>query len=428
TGLVAAHRLVKQGLKVTIVEASPILGGLASSVTLKGMKPVEKYYHFICREDNDLINFIDELNLSHKLSWREGSTSIFVNGKTYHFNTPLDLLNFSPIPFSQRVRFGINIIASEFRKNWKGLDKIAAKPFLINRIGQAAYMAIWDPLLRIKFGEFHEEVSAAWVWHRIHRISRSRTNFFGTNSYGFLEQGCFTLVQRIVQNLIGHDGCSMIINRRVSKILIKNDRVSGLQFENGQTIDADFIISTCSIPNFIKLLDSLGTYGAKLASIRYLDIVCALFELDRSFSNNFWLNVNDPRISFNGLVETTNLNPRTDLKGSHLLYIPYYLTQINPRWSWSDSQYYDDYVMALKLIEPNFNEKWILNFNIFRDANAQAVCKLNFLEVVPEMRTPIKGLYINDSAQYYPEDRTLSASVRLGTSVSEFLIRDLRHS
>ncbi len=44
---------------------------------------------------------------------------------------------------------------------------------------------------------------------------------------------------------------------------------------------------------------------------------------------------------------------------------------------------------------------------------------MGFSEIMPAMGTPIRGLYITDSSQYYPEDRTLSASVKLGSSVAE---------
>ncbi len=424
TGIAAALRLLEQGYRVTVVDASPEVGGLAGSVILDGV-PIDRYYHFICREDRDLIKFVKELGLEDKLSWREAATSYFINGKVYPFNTPVDLLKFYPTPFSQRVRFGIHVAASQFRKSWRGLDKIAAKPWLIGRVGMLAYMTIWDPLLRVKFGEFHEQISAAWIWHRIHRVSRSRSSLFGLNSYGFLEQGCHTLVTRILEKLSGSEKFSLTLNRRVSKILIEHGKARAVVLEDGETIQADSIISTCAIPHFLKLVPSLGLYGANLASIKYLNVVCTIFELDRPFSNNFWLNVNDPRVSFNGIVETTNLNPRDDLQGKNLLYIPYYMNSDNPRWGWMDEAFFNEYISALKVINPEFNDDWIVGRHVFRDVNAQAVCLAGFSEVIPPMRTPIHGLYITDSAQYYPEDRTLSASVRLASSVVKLLTGDL---
>ena len=314
--------------------------------------PIERYYHFICREDHDLIKFINELGLNEKLTWKEASTASFINGKIYPFNTPFDLLNFAPVPFLQRLRFGLHVAVSQFRKSWSGLDKLSAKPWLIKRVGASAYFAIWDPLLRIKFGEYHEQISAAWIWHRIHRVARSRTKPLGLNSYGYLDQGCHTLMQRMIDRLSGSENFRLILNGKASKISIKNRKTEGVILEDGKSISADAVISTCAIPTFIKMVDSLGDYGARLASITYINVVCALFELDRPYSNHFWLNVNDPRMSFNGIVETTNLNPRPDLKGRSLIYVPYYMSSQNPRWGWTDESFFNEYTEALKIINP----------------------------------------------------------------------------
>ena len=66
TGLTAALRLVSKGCSVTVVDSSSSVGGLAGSVMVDGT-PVDRYYHFICREDNDLVKFINELGLKDKL-------------------------------------------------------------------------------------------------------------------------------------------------------------------------------------------------------------------------------------------------------------------------------------------------------------------------------------------------------------------------
>ena len=86
----------------------------------------------------------------------------------------------------------------------------------------SAYFAIWDPLLRIKFGENHEQISAAWIWHRIYRLARSRTKPLGLNSYGYLDQGCHTLMQRMIERLSGSENFRLILNAKVSQISIKN--------------------------------------------------------------------------------------------------------------------------------------------------------------------------------------------------------------
>ena len=62
-GLKAAHVLAKGGLGVTLLEHSRLLGGLAGSFDVQGVR-IERYYHFICQGDDDLVATLDELGLA----------------------------------------------------------------------------------------------------------------------------------------------------------------------------------------------------------------------------------------------------------------------------------------------------------------------------------------------------------------------------
>ncbi len=420
TGLTAAYHLVRRGFRVKIVEASPHVGGLAGSLLVDG-KPVEKYYHFICRGDDDLLNFINELGLADKLHWREASTAFFVNGLTYNFNTPWDLLGFSPIPFNQRLRFGFSAFTAQHRRTWHDLDGVPAKQWLLDQVGSEAYQVIWDPLLRIKFGRFHNEVSAAWIWHRIHRVARSRLNTFGGNSYGYLEQGCSMLIDAIITHLKASGSCDLLTGTQAKRIIIEGSRTQGVAANQEKLFPGRAVISTVAIPNFLKLIPSQGDYSDRLMRIDYLNILCVLLQLKKPISNNFWLNVNDVRIAFNGVVETTNLNPREDLVDNHFAYIPFYLHHTDARWNFDNNRLYQECISALRFIQPAFNEQWVRNWWIFRDDHAQAVCRVGFMDLMPSHKTPVEGLYITDSSQYYPEDRTVSASVGLGRQVADLV-------
>ena len=101
-GLKAAHTLRKGGLDVTLLESGPILGGLASSFDVQGVR-IEKYYHFICRGDDDLVDTLRELGLSGKLHWKSSRMAYFVDGQLYPFLTPLELMRFAPLTLAERV-------------------------------------------------------------------------------------------------------------------------------------------------------------------------------------------------------------------------------------------------------------------------------------------------------------------------------------
>lgn len=418
TGLTAAFRLMQQGFAVTVIEASEHLGGLAGSLAI-GQSMVERYYHFICRGDDDLLSLAEELGLSGHVHWREAKTSFFVKGRTYPFVTPMDLLRFDPIPSTQRIRLGLHAVVSQHRRNWHGLDRIPATDWLIRNVGREAYLAVWDPLLRIKFGRFQEQISAAWIWHRIHRVARSRDGLLKGNTYGYFERGCSMLVDALMDRLTGFPSFRIMRGRIVTSIEVQGSKVVGVKIgSQGQFLPADAVVSTAAIPRFLDIAPAMGEYTARLSDIDYLNVVCMLFELDRPFTDSFWLNINDPAISFNGIVEITNLSPRPDLGGSSLAYIPFYLHEEDPRWTYTDLQLYDEYTTAMQRIRKDFDSSWIRNWWVCRDFHAQAVCRVGFRDAMPDHETPIEGLFITDSSQYYPEDRTVSASIRLGRTVS----------
>jgi protoporphyrinogen oxidase len=425
TGLTAAYHLVRAGFAVTVMEAAQSVGGLAGSLMLHG-KPVEKYYHFICRGDHELVTFVKELGLSDKLYWREAGTSCYIDGHTYAFNTPLDLIKFSAIPFVDRVRFGLHVMVSRYRPGWEDLDGVTAKKWLVERVGPRAYAAIWDPLLRIKFGAFQDHISAAWIWHRIRRVAESREAFLGMNSYGYLEQGCATLLDGILHHLADSDRFRIELGAPVASVAAENGRIAGVvDGRDHRFVPADAVVSTVAIPEFLRLIPPLGSFADKLGSIEYLNIACMLIHLDRPFTTSFWLNVNDARIPLNGIIETTNLNQRRDLDNTHLVYIPYYLHHSDPRWTYSEREFYDECMTALGRVRPDFSPDWVKHWWVSRDRHAQAICSTGFLDVMPSYDTPIQGLFMTDSSQYYPEDRTVSASVRLGREVADAVGRGL---
>jgi hypothetical protein len=43
---------------------------------------------------------------------------------------------------------------------------------------------------------------------------------------------------------------------------------------------------------------------------------------------------------------------------------------------------------------------------------------------MPAHRTSLKGLYVTDCTQFYPEDRTISAAIKQGRKVAAMIIAD----
>ncbi len=421
-GLGCAYFLSAAGCDVDIFEQAPTLGGLAGSFDFDGVR-VEKYYHFICRDDLPLIEMLQRLDLATQLEWRPGQMRFFHSGRMYSFGTPWDLLRFKPLPLWDRLRFGLNIARARSEKVWQRYEGMTAHDWLVGQIGTRAYTAIWEPLLRIKFGPYYDRISASWMWHRIHRIARSRAHLFAREELGFIRGGTDVLIEALARKL-DEARVAVHLSSNVEGITMRDGAVTGLTVA-GEHRAYDTIICTAPLPVLARLLPA-GTepYTAEFAHIEYISVVCLVLKLRHPVTDGFWINVNEPRAPFNGFIEYTNLNPRTDAGAPHLLYVPFYLPPGAARYAQPDDELLADCIEGLRVIQPAFDSDWILGTRVFRDRYAQAICTTHFARRIPSLRSPVGGLYVTDSTQLYPSDRTISGMFGLAQQVAGLVLSE----
>ena len=93
-------------------------------------------------------------------------------------------------------------------------------------------------------------------------------------------------------------------------------------------------------------------------------------------------------------------------------------------YSMSQEELLEEYVPHLKKINPSFERDWIEEYSYHREEAAQPIITANYSAKIPEIRTPIKDLYLANTTQIYPEDRGTNYSVRLGQRVSRMVMED----
>lgn len=421
-GIAAAYDLARAGHAVTVYEAGSRLGGLAGSFDFGGDE-IERFYHFICRPDVALLQMAEEVGLGETIAWRHSPMGYFVDGHEYPFGTPMELLRFSPVSLWDRIRLGLMIVRARLVTRWQTLEHRTAKEWLISLVGERAYSVVWDPLLRVKFGPHHDRVAAPWMWHRIHRVAQSRDGLMAKERMGYFRVGTQMLVDRMI-GLLEDAGVTVRLETPVREVVLEGGRVAGIQTASG--LDAcDAVVSTVAPPLLARVLPAAaGAFRDDLASIEYLGVACMILKLTHPISRNFWLNVNDPAITFNGIIEYTNLNPRPDLNGRRIAYIPFYVETTDPRYTMSNEAMFEEYTTALARVNPAFTREWVVDYRVFRDPYAQAVCPPNFSKRIPPHRAPVPGLYVCDSTQLYPSDRTISGMIGIGRHVATLVSED----
>jgi protoporphyrinogen oxidase len=90
-----------------------------------------------------------------------------------------------------------------------------------------------------------------------------------------------------------------------------------------------------------------------------------------------------------------------------------------PRWSWSDEELITESLACIGRVNPAVTRADLVEARVGRLRHAQPVCGPNFLDRLPPVQTPITGLQIADTCYYYPEDRGIAESVRLGREMAE---------
>lgn len=115
-----------------------------------------------------------------------------------------------------------------------------------------------------------------------------------------------------------------------------------------------------------------------------------------------------------GLVEYTNLRPMD----SHIIYVPFYMPGEHPKFKDSDQVFLEKVKTYLKKINPDLADEDFIDLRASRYRHAQPICQPGFLEYLPPVDLPIKGLWVADTSYYYPEDRGISESIDFGRSIA----------
>jgi protoporphyrinogen oxidase len=411
-GLAAAYRATQLGHEVTILEADRVAGGMAAHFDFGGVS-VERFYHFVCRADAPTFALMEELGIADKMRFVPAATAYFTHGKLYKWSTPWALLTFPHLSLVAKIRYGLQMFLATKRSDWAKLDGMTARQWIESGSGREAYNKLWRSLMDLKFYEYAEDISAAWIWTRVKRIGTSRRSLF-QEELGYIEGGSETLVTTLCHAL-EKAGARLHLGTPAQQVLSENGCVTGV-VAGAEIYPADAVISTVPAPLVPKLVPELPD-GAKAAyaGIPNIGVVCVMLRLEKKVSEYFWVNVVAPDIEIPGFIEFSNLRPL----GSNLVYVPYYMPVTNEKWAWPDDAFVQDAFAALRRVNPELAQTDLLYSAVGRLKHAQPVCGPHFLQTLPPVQTAIAGLQAADTCFYYPEDRGIAESIRIGRQMAE---------
>jgi protoporphyrinogen oxidase len=419
TGLSAAYDLAAAGRKVVLLEKEPTVGGLAGGFEVGGFT-LEKFYHHWFTNDVHVMALIRDIGRADEVVFRPTRTGMYYANTIFRLSTPLDLLKFRALSFPNRIRLGLLALRARRIRDWKKIEHLTAREWLIGLAGPEVFRVVWEPLLVGKFGKYADIVGAVWFWKKLALRGGSRAAD-GREMLAYYKGG-FSELAEALRRRLEEMGVEVRVNSPATGLDVEGGRVTAVRTTDG-AVPARAVLLTQALPLIADLLDPHVSpdFAAGLRRIDYLANICLVLELDRSLSETYWLNVNDPSFPFVGVIEHTNFEPPESYGGRHIVFLSKYLPESDALFRMADDELLDFAVPHLKLMFPDFRREWVKGHHVWRALHSQPIAEPHYSRLIPPERTPLDNVLITSMAQIYPEDRGTNYAIREGRRVAGVL-------
>jgi len=416
SGLAAAYMLAGRH-EVTLLEEKDYLGGMASSYSVDwdGKKySVSKTYHHVLDGDQTTIDFIKEFGLEGKFRKKKVRQGFVFQGGVKGFSSPFEILTF-PISLSDKFRLAKFILFDIKRQDWESLKDVNAREWVTKSAGKRNFEVFFDQLIRNKFHESAENISAPWLGTR---FSKESSSFL--KKFGWLEGGVSHIVDGF-ERRIKEKGGKIIRNAKVLKIRNKKTKEI-LYVDRGKrkSLKTDVVVSAIPPKTFLKLADWVEKdLKERLESIEYLSCICLCVGLGNKPIDRYWVNVLDRDFPFSVFFNHSSLYEDSAPPGKSVFFVTSYLKSSERQWRMNDKEIMKLYTESMDRIIPGFsrNIEW---WKIFRIEFAESVYSMDFVN--PPLSSG--GFYFAGIYRIFPKIRNMASAIESGLEAAERVEKD----
>ena len=419
-GMAAAHDFLKAGHEVTLFEAADTVGGLAAGFKEPHWNwSVERFYHHWFQSDASMLGLIRELGWQDRVLFPRPYTVMYHEGKFYPFDSIPAALLYPGLGYGiNKIRFGLVGLYLRLSNNWKSLEGVTVEAWMRKWAGDKVYEEMWEPMLVGKFGErYAKEVNMAWMWARL----KSRTTRLGTY------QGGFQQFSDDLAAVLRQRGAQIRLSTAVQNIEAQADGLAlSVAGTGGETFDR--VLSTVSPGIMARMAPSLAPdYLQGLLNLKSLGAVVMVLALRRKLSEKgyYWYNLpKKAGFPFLALVEHTNFLPAENYGGDHIVYCGDYLETDHEYFRLSQEELLQRFLPGLARVNPAFSPDWVRKSWLWKTNYAQPVPLLNHSRNIPDLKTPMPGLYFASMSQVYPWDRGTNYAVQVARKAAARILTE----
>jgi protoporphyrinogen oxidase len=258
----------------------------------------------------------------------------------------------------------------------------------------------------------------AWMWARF----KARTTRLGTYQGGF---------QAFADELSAHlqeMGVDLHLATRVDSIQCGEDESLNLFTSTG--VEAyDYCLATVSPALMSEIAPMLpDSYLAGLRNLKSMGAVVLILALTNQLSEEgyYWYNMpKSAGFPFLALVEHTNYLSPQYFGGDHIVYVGDYLEVDHEYFRLTKDELMARFLPSFHRINQKFSPDWVRKTWLFRTNYAQPVPLVNHSDNIPDIRTPVAGLYFASMSQVYPWDRGTNFAVEIGRRAASMILAEI---
>jgi protoporphyrinogen oxidase len=417
-GMTLAHRLQQAGQQVSLFEAAPNIGGLASPWNL-GDFVWDRHYHVTLLSDHALRGLLRELDLEHTIEWVQTRTGFYVDGSLHSMSNLREFLTFPALGATDKLRLAATILYASRIKDSRHLERISVSDWLTKLSGRRTFEKLWLPLLRAKLGESYHQASAALIWAIIARMYAARRTGLKKEMFGYVPGGYARILSRFEARLRRSD-VHIDCSKPAQRIARLDSGDMTIRFQDGTSERFDRVVVTTPGPVTAEICTDLTSdEKARLRGITYLGIICASLVLRKPLSGYYVTNITDSWVPFTAVIEMSALVSPAHFNGQTLVYLPKYLSPNDGAFSLSDEQIEAQFLGALERMYPSFQRTSVVCFKVSRVRHVLPVSTLNYSNSLPPMITSVPGLLIANSAHIVNGTLNVNETVQLANAAAQ---------
>ncbi len=411
-GMTLALRLAQQGKKVTLFEAAPAMGGLASSWKMNDVE-WDKFYHVILLSDFYTRGILKEIGLDDKIEWVETKTGFYMKGKLVSMSDTVEFLKFPTLNLIDKFRLGLTIIVASRIKNWQRLEKIPVTAWLRKWSGNNTFNKIWLPLLKAKLGESYKKTSAVFIWATIQRLYGARRSGLKKEMFGYVPGGYKRIIEAFEKKLIAQ-GVQIQTNHIATDIKSTAAGEVTITFTNGVKQQFNKIISTLPAGLSAKICSGLTQQEQqRLNNIEYLGVICVAVLLDKSLSPFYITNITDDGLPFTGVIEMSALVDKKHFNNNNLIYLPKYVISTDALFNSTDEEIKTFFIDNFKKMYPAITDANIKFVGVARAKHVITVLTENYSKNLPAITTSDSGVYLINTSHILDGTLNVNETVKV---------------